>query len=179
MTHALPPVQIVQNAYVVADMELACLRMHDVYGIGPFLQIPRHTMVGVDLSGVPATEPIEIEVAFTQAGELNIELIYQHSNGPSAFRDSVPAGASGLHHVATFAADYHAARQAYLDRGYEVVMEMSGFGDYQICYVDTRPTLGHMLELYPDNAHLRNLYATIRERCVAWDGRELFEPLNN
>ena len=84
----------------------------------------------------------------------------------------------GFHHSAIFTRDYEAEKRALELAGYPVAMEMAGPGDGRICYVDTRAALGHMLELYPDQPGLRNVYSFIRSGTSNWDGRELIMPLD-
>jgi hypothetical protein len=174
---ALPPVAVVQNAYVVPDLVAGCRRLHELYRIGPFLRIGRHELRDAFYRGQPAPEPVVIEAAFAQSGELSIEVIQQLSPGPSAFRDMFGPGEHGLHHVATWATDWNAERAAFIAAGYEIAMESAGRGDYRICYVDARPTLGHMIELYPDHPDLRAVYRRVAEATAAWDGVELFQPM--
>ena len=41
--------------------------------------------------------------AFAQAGPMQIELIEQHTDGPSVYRDMFPAGTGGFHHLCYWA----------------------------------------------------------------------------
>lgn len=177
MSSQLPPVRVVQNAYVVCNLEEACRQFHDLYRIGPFFRLDNLELREVVYRGRPASDRIVIDVAFAQSGEILIELIAQSSPGPSAFRDVYAEGEQGLHHVATWSSDYVAERQAFVDAGCEIAMELSGRGDYQMCFIDARPILGHMIELYPDHPDLRRLYTEVRERTPGWDGGELILPL--
>lgn len=177
MTGTIPHVEVVQNAYVVPDLGAAAQRFHELYGIGPFLVGRGIEMREAVYRGKQVTEPIIIDVALAQAGEISIELIAQVSGAPSAFRDMYPDGGPGLHHVATWARDWEQERQAYLDAGLEIAMESLGRGDYTISFIDARPALGHMIELYPDHRDLRALYRRIRDQATRWDGRELLLPL--
>jgi hypothetical protein len=59
------PMQVIQNCYVVKDLDEACRRLHRLYGIGPFLgggagELGRHVY-----RGKPAP-PIEIRGVFVQ-----------------------------------------------------------------------------------------------------------------
>jgi Glyoxalase/Bleomycin resistance protein/Dioxygenase superfamily len=177
MTGTIPHVEVVQNAYVVPDLAEGAQRFHELYGTGPFLVGRGIEMREAVYRGKPVTEPIIIDVALAQAGEISLELITQVSGAPSAFRDMFPDGGPGLHHVATWARDWEAERQAYLDAGLEIAMESLGRGDYTISFIDARPALGHMIELYPDHQDLRRLYGRIRDLATTWDGRELLLPL--
>ena len=171
----VPALEIVQNCYVVRNLELACAQMHRAYGLGPFVgggvaQLDDHIY-----RGKPA-EPIRLRGVFVQSGDLNIELIELVSTTPSAFHDMYASGRQGLHHVAMFCADYAAERDAFVAAGYPVASEFSVSFGAQICYIDARDTLGHMIELYPENAIIRNMYQQARDAAQNWDRKELIIP---
>ncbi|WP_412520775.1 VOC family protein [Actinomadura madurae] len=173
MKPSLPPLTVVQNAYVVEDILDACQRFHELYRTGPFMFMDVHPMHDVLYRGKP--QEVVTQVAFAQAGELMVELICQHSDGPSAYRDVYAKGEQGFHHIAAFSADYYAELAQYAAAGYEVVMEMA-VQDDRVAYIDTRATTGHMLELYPESDALRDIYAKVREAAQQWDGEELIIP---
>lgn len=175
---AAPTSGIVQNAYVVADLTAACHRFSDLLGIGPFFRTEPHPMRNVRYRGAPAAEPVVIEIACAQAGDVQIELIQQHSPGPSAYRDVYAEDEEGLHHVAVFSADYERSRQSLAEAGFEVAMEISGADDYEICYMDTTAAFGHMLEIYPEHPSLLRFYAFVRSAAERWNGQDLIRPLD-
>jgi hypothetical protein len=169
------PMQVIQNCYVVRDLEQACGRLHRLYGVGPFLgggtgELGRHVY-----RGAPAP-PIEIRGVFVQSGDLNIELVQLLSTTPSAFHDMFPDGAEGFHHVAMFCDDYVARREAFRAAGCEVASEFTVSFGAQICYVDARASLGHMIELYPESDVIRGMYQQTRDAVRTWDGKELIIP---
>ena len=169
------PMQVIQNCYVVKDLEQACQRLHRLYGIGPFLgggsgELGQHVYRG------QSAPPIEIRGVFVQSGELNIELVQLLSTTPSAFHDMFPAGAEGFHHVAMFCDDYAARRDAFAAQGFAVASEFTVSFGAQICYVDARATLGHMIELYPKSDIIRGMYQQTRDAARDWDGKELIVP---
>ena len=98
------------------------------------------------------------------------------STTPSAFRDMYPGAAEGFHHVAMFCDDYAARRDAFVAEGFEVASEFTVSFGAQICYIDARPALGHMIELYPENAIIRGMYQQARDAARDWDGKELIIP---
>src|SRR3546814_8921367 len=87
--------------------------------------------------------------AVAQSGEFQVELIEQHDDGPSVYRDTVAPGATGLHHVAIIAGGFDAALGHYTAQGFEVGAD-GRFGDMRYAYVDTSPALGHMVEIVED-----------------------------
>lgn len=172
-----PPSAIVQNCYVVPDLEAACQAFHRSYGIGPFVGGTEFTLEEHFYRGRPAP-PIRLRGVFGQAGDLNIELLQLISAGPSAFHDMFAGrGTGGFHHVAMFTEDYERMRAHYADAGYPVASEFTIAAlSATICYIDTRPLTGHMLELYPENAGIRAMYAQARNASASWDGQTLIIP---
>lgn len=169
--------EIVQICYVVPDLESACQAMRDALGIGPFVGGSEFALEHHHYRGAPA-DPIRARGVFVQSGDLNIELIELLSDGPSAFAEMFPdKGMHGIHHVAMFSDDYEATRDRLVAAGYPVVSEFTidALGA-TICYVDTRPLLGHMLELYPENAGIRAMYAQARTIAGDWSAGQLIVP---
>src|SRR3546814_17974725 len=64
---------------------------------------------------------------------------------PSFWRDVVPAGQSGLHHMALYCQNYDADLAAYTDAGIEVAFSGLMMGN-RVCWVDTRAQLGRSEE---------------------------------
>ncbi len=173
----LPPAAIVQNCYVVADLDAACRDFNRLYGIGPFLGGDAFALEQHVYRGTPA-DPIRARGVFVQSGDLNIELIELLSDAPSAFHDMFPRkGDTGLHHTAMFADDYDATCAALAAGGCPVISEFSvpALGA-KICYADTRALNGHMLEIYPENEGIRAMYAMARDAARTWDGKRLIIP---
>ena len=167
--------RIVQNGYVVRDLEQACARLHAMFGIGPFVGGVEMLLDDNRYRGAPA-EPIRLRGVFVQSGDLNIELVEILSTGPSAFHEMFGKGEEGLHHVAMFSDDYDAEKTRWIAAGHDLVSEFTtGFGA-KICYIDARGTLGHFIELYPEHPIIRAMYAQTVEEARDWDGRQLIVP---
>lgn len=165
------PQRILQNAYHVADIDEAIDRFHALWGLGPFL-VRRHIQLAqVFYRGQPAS--LDISAAYVQAGDLQVELVMQHNDTPSAFRDAFAAHEEGFHHVAVMPADYAATLAHYAAQGFPVVTELRTASGRGASYVDTRPLLGHMIEVYPPGPGLTALYAEVARAAAEWDGRTL------
>ncbi|MFA7586987.1 MAG: hypothetical protein WCY11_12475, partial [Novosphingobium sp.] len=113
-----------------------------------------------------------------QSGDLNIELVQILSTGPSAFAEMFANGsAGGFHHVGMFSDRYEETRDDFVAAGYPVASEFTIAAlDARICYLDTRPLNGHMVELYAENPGIRAMYAQARTAAEAWDGKDLIVP---
>jgi hypothetical protein len=176
MQRLLRNAQIVQNAYVVTDLHRACQRVHELYGIGPFLVLERLSFPDALYRGVPA--PLELSAALVQCGDLQLEFLQQHSPGPSALSEALEPGAEGFHHVAVLCDDYPSVAESLQSADYDIVSEFQLAPGAVARFVDTRRTLGHLLELIPDAEMTRSLFAAVRNASEQWDGAgELLRPL--
>jgi hypothetical protein len=163
--------RIIQNAYYVADLDLAITRFHDLWDLGPFF-IRRHIgLENVLYRGEPAA--LDISAAYTQAGDIMIELVTQHNDAPSIFRDRFAAHESGFHHVALDFGDHDSQVESFNSRGFESVTSFRTNEGRGATYLDTFELLGHATEIYIVNDSLRALYAKVRDAASTWDGKDL------
>jgi hypothetical protein len=164
-----PDQSILQMSWVVRNLEEAAQRWHRTTGIGPFL-INRHLAVTKPrYRGAPSAT--DFSTAIAQAGPIQVELVEQHDDGPSCYRDTVPAGAEALHHVAIIADAYDETLESYRRGGFEIASD-GWFGDVRFCYVDTSPTLGHMTEILEDKPAIRRFFGAIVRAADSWDGNQ-------
>jgi len=167
--------QIIQNAYYVPDLEAGIARFHALWGVGPFF-VRRHIeLENVTYRGSPSE--LDISAAYTQSGDLMIELVTQHNDAPSIFRDRFAAHEGGFHHVALAFGD-HDARVAEFNRmGLESVTSFKTCEGRGATYLDTFELLGHATEIYIVNDSLKKLYVDVRRASETWDGKELVREL--
>jgi hypothetical protein len=165
---------ILQQSYLVNDIRAAAERFSRTLGIGPFVLLENLMLEHVLYRGRPAE--MVLSAALAQAGNIQIELIQQHSDGPSCYRDTYPDGQEGFHHVAFICGDFVAERARYEAMGCPTAM-IFGSIETRTCYMDARHLTGGMVELYSDYQGIRNLYRIVAERAAAWNGRDLIvEP---
>ena len=163
--------RIIQNAYYVADLDLAITRFHDLWDLGPFF-IRRHIgLENVLYRGEPAA--LDISAAYTQAGDIMIELVTQHNDAPSIFRDRFAAHESGFHHVALDFGDHDSQVESFTKRGFHSITSFKTSEGRGATYLDTFELLGHATEIYIVNDSLKQLYTEVRLASQTWDGREL------
>jgi hypothetical protein len=167
--------EFVQVCYVVPNLEQACADFHEMFAIGPFIGggdviLDRHVYRG------EAADPIVLRGVFVQSGDMNIEIVELVSTGPSAFRDVFPGKEFGLHHAAIFCDDYTRVRDGFTSCGMPLVSEFQTEFGAEICYVDARKRIGHMLELYPEHEVIREMYARTRLEAERWNRADLIIP---
>jgi hypothetical protein len=177
MTAFRPPV--IQYAWVVPRLEDAISHWHKTLGIGPFLINRDIAVVDQQHRGLPATTRFSTAVA--QHGDVQIELVEQLDDSASAFRDTVPAGLTRMHHIAFIAEDFDAALAHYAALGFQPATT-GRFGEMRFAYIDTAASAGHMVEIVEDKPALRAFFGAIRKAAERWDGnpetlvRELGAP---
>jgi hypothetical protein len=163
---SLMPVQI---AYHVPDPAAAALELAASRGWGPFFLFEHIPLASCLYRGVPAA--LDHSSAYGQAGEVMVELVAQHNDGPSALRDLFAPNERGVHHVACFVEDVAAALAEQCAAGYAVALDAVTANGTRFAMVDTSRELGHMLELY-EGAKLAPFYALVRDAARGWDGSD-------
>jgi hypothetical protein len=158
--------EIFQYAWVVPSIEAAAQVWYDELGVGPFTLI----------RDVPVTEPVHrggvsearFSVALAMNGGVQIELIEQHNDVPSVYRDTVPKGATGFHHVAIIEKNFDKAVSYYTAAGHEIAGS-GALGDVRHAYADTTAILGHMIEVVEDKESIRAIFAIVEQAHETWD----------
>ncbi len=178
MSAVLLPGGVRQNGYIVHDLD-ASLAPWVAMGVGPWYTL-RELAQTVDYRGTAV--PVVISVAFAQAGDLQVELIQQHDDSPSAYREFLDTGRQGFHHLAWWAEDYEGALAAAAGAGWTVAQSGDGGGAARYAYFDA-PAPGSgapvatALELMELNALTRWMADTIRSGAEDWDGTDPVRPL--
>ncbi len=87
--------QVMQLAFVPADIEAATAFWTGTMGVGPFFVLQHVKLDNLHYRGAPADIDFSIRIAYW--GDMQIELVEQHNDAASIFRE--PAAQHGLHHV--------------------------------------------------------------------------------
>ena len=168
MTNAFP-LKIVQVAYHVPDIRAAALKMAADLGAGPFFVAEHIPLNRCVYRGVETV--FDHSSAYGQMGNVMVELVQQHNEGPSAIRDMFGPQEEGLHHVACFADDLEASIEhhaAYMP----LVQFSSTSAGVDFAFLDARARLGHMIELYEPSDMLVGFYDMVRAAATDWDGKD-------
>src|SRR6185503_5307847 len=88
---------------VVRDCEDAMQRWGKM-GVGPFFTM-RFTVDDFIYLGSPVPAP-EVTLCFAHSGPLQIELIQQHNDAPSCWKEFLVTGSEGAQHVGSWFADH-------------------------------------------------------------------------
>jgi len=163
----------VQNAWVVDDLDSAMRQWTSLWGVGPFFLMEHVPMENLHYRGKPAS--IDCSIALAQSGRIQIELIQQNCDRPSIYRDYVPKGRRGFHHIAVIPKDYDREMAAYANRGIAVGMNGT-FGDMRFAYLDAWREVGIVIELVEDRPSIREYFAKVAAAADGWDGSDAVRP---
>jgi catechol 2,3-dioxygenase-like lactoylglutathione lyase family enzyme len=164
-----------QIAFVVRDLEKALRYWTETLGVGPFYMLRELVPNDYRYRGKPSPPP-RITLALGFSGEVQVELIEQHDDRPSAYRDYLQSGREGFQHVSSWMTrpEYDEAVGRLRRQGVEAVHEGSipGSGIRFIYYAtDTAPgglvyeiSEGREPSIYP-------AIMKIRDEARTWDGK--------
>src|SRR5919108_4546265 len=88
---------VIQNGYVVRNIEAAMRHWIDVLGVGPWFYIDHLPVADFQYKGQPSA--VDVSLALANSGPLQIELIQQRNDAPSLYLDFLQAGHEGLQHL--------------------------------------------------------------------------------
>lgn len=160
--------QFMQACWVVPNLDNAINHWLRSAGVGPFFIFDSVSFDEPLYRGRSVDCP-DISAAMAQAGDIQIELVCQNDERASFWREVVPAGQSGLHHMALYCDDYDATLASYIAAGAEVAFSGLMMGS-RVCWVDTTATLGFMVELVDANPVADGVFAAFRDAAKSWDG---------
>jgi hypothetical protein len=165
-----PPIQ---NGYVVPDIEAAVRHWTEVMGVGPFFMFDHPQFTELCYRGQKCTADISAALAYW--GDVQIELIQQWNDVPSAYRDWPAAAMGGLHHVGVMTQSVSADIRRFRERGIEPV-QWGDLGGIRFAYIATDQHPGGMLELI-EHGPIDAYYTMFREAARIWDGSEPLRKL--
>jgi catechol 2,3-dioxygenase-like lactoylglutathione lyase family enzyme len=166
-----------QLAYKVNDLEAAAAAHHRAFGSGPFFVL-RHVALSSSVHR-GTSRPFDHSSAYGQWGDVMVELVVQHNPDNSAIHDMYPygSGREGLHHAALFVDDLEAEIARFEAAGAPLAQLSVTAGGTAFAFVDTRESLGHMLELYEPTAQLTGFYDFVAAAAKDWGGSDLIREL--
>ncbi|MFD1812232.1 VOC family protein [Rhodococcus gannanensis] len=171
MSRIFGPVR--QLGYVVHDIEGAMTHWTETAGVGPFFYVEDQPLNNFRFRGQSSSP--RFSVALAQTGDIQIELIQQRNDEPSAFKDFTDRGLEGLQHVAFWTTDFDRHLTAARDQGLtELQSGLSGSGapDERFAYFEEGPFPGTVVELSEISGRKGDLFRAVAAASVGWDGTD-------
>lgn len=160
--------RLFQLGFVVDDVVHAAGEWANVFGVGPFQILPT-TEVPCTYRGAPSG--ITMQVGYAQAGPVQIELIAQHCDRPSVFRDVVERGRTMFHQLCTLTPRYDEKKAFFEGLGYEMRSEIVIPGQ-RVAYFDTYDDFGFVTELAEESPRFLEQLEAMAQTAAGWDGHD-------
>jgi hypothetical protein len=165
-----------QIAFVVRDIEQALGYWTRTLGVGPFFVMRRMSPVDYRYRGEPSRAPV-VTIALANSGDVQVELIEQHDDAPSAYRDFLTSGREGFQHVSSWLTRAHydetlaAARRDGLMAIHEGMIPGS---EVRFAYFATEVSPGGLVYELADcmEPHIYPVMQMIAEVAHTWDGTD-------
>lgn len=165
-----------QIAFVVRDLDRALQYWTQTLGVGPFFVLRNLPPEQYRYRGQPSPPPV-VSIALGNSGDLQVEIIQQHDERPSAYREFLDSGREGFQHVSAWLtrAEYDATMAAHLKDGRTVVHEgvIPGSG-VRFAYFATEAAPGGLMYEIADvlESPAYPLMQMIAGAARGWDGTE-------
>ncbi|MDR1933849.1 MAG: VOC family protein [Spirochaetales bacterium] len=156
--------------FFVEDAMAFARQHHDLYGSGPFIVMENfpieHIFRGKEMT-------IMITVVEGWWKDLSIEIIQQHTEGPSYFKEN---GRYGFHHICFSVSDVPAACKEFEAAGRSI--QVTSFDrPTPYAFIDAREQSGYYIELIPTVDPLSQI---VKKWAADWDGEtKLFRTLED
>lgn len=161
--------RIDQLGYVVPDLERAIDTWSRVRGVGPFFVAEKLEMPDFWFRGERSDPVCTLAIAYW--GDLQLELVYQHNDAPSGYREFLEATGGGLQHHAYFSGDVAADAERCLAAGMRMLHDgLSPFDRAtRFHYLETPGEIGTVQEVIQMTPTKRRNFATMKAAAAEWD----------
>jgi hypothetical protein len=177
MTNAAPnstAACAMQTAFIVTDIRTAIVEFTGLLNAGPWFLRERGIFANQTYRGQPVQTQLSIAMAYS--GDMLFELIQQHDDGPSVYRDQIAARGYGLHHFGIGSDDYARDCAAYAARGHVLVYEAEVAHGAKVGYFE-HPGHCFMIEVIELRPQSRQMFAGFRQAHREWQGGVEIRPL--
>lgn len=158
----------VQIAYAVEDLETA-MQWWVARGVGPFFVRHHIELDKSRMRGQPAA--FDFSAALGQWGDVMVELICEHHDD-----DERVGPSSGIHHLAFFVEDLAASQLRLIEHGWAEAL-YAEVANSPFALHDATAELGHLIEVYHEDARRADLFELVRSTAFDWDGRDAIRLL--
>jgi hypothetical protein len=162
--------RIIQYAYTVPDMDEAIAHYVEVLKVGPWFRWGPFKPAAARYRGESTS--LEITLARAFRGDTMIELIQQHDDGPSVYREVIEERGHGFHHFAVGVEDHAGEVRRFVERGFPVVFADVVPSGAHVTYVDTRAALPGMLEVLEINDDQKRKFQAFKDAADDWNGSD-------
>lgn len=172
-----------QIAFVVKDADATMNHLARTLGVGPFVVRRDVSFDKYQYMGQPSESPI-LTLGLAQSGLLQFEVIQQHNDAPSAYRDFIANRPEGFQHCCSWFESREEFLMAYnrlLYEGLECVHEGYGRGfDVRFAYFrsPSDPYAPHLEIAEALVPQVRGWVDKLQKLAATWDGKDPLREAN-
>lgn len=160
---------VMQNAFVVDDLESSIHQWATKLGVGPFYVFEHIQFSEIHFRGKRTS--LDMSAAIAYWGDMQIELIYQHNSAPSIYQDFKQRGLRGMQHMGVMTDDLDAQLERLKSVDITPVQRGEVATGVRFAYVDSDFNPGTMIELIEAGDAILGYFKLIQEAARSWDGR--------
>ena len=113
------------------------------------------------------------------SGRIQLELIQQHNDAPSMYKDAIDAGrVPGQHHLGFFRRDYDERLAEAKAAGYEIGQSGVLGGGIRFAYLETEAQPGMIAEYVELTDPGEAAFVTMHQASLDWDGSDPIRGLD-
>jgi glyoxalase/bleomycin resistance protein/dioxygenase superfamily protein len=168
--------EIRQIAFVVPNINESMQYWSETLGIGPWFIKRAIELADFRYYGHAAPSP-RISIALANSGGLQVELIEQHDDKPSIYRDFLISGRSGLQHVSAWVtcSEFDSLRATLIDEGLSLAQEGTiAASGTRLAYYATADMADGIIYEVSDLMDIKHIARVrlIEEAAHRWDGTD-------
>lgn len=160
---------IVQNGFVVRDLERAVHHWTTVVGVGPFFMLEHVDFAELYLRG--AKIKIDMSVAVAYWGAIQVELIVQADGAASIYSEFAKAHGEGLQHVGVMTDSVAEHLERLRREGVEPVQWGATASGIRFAYIATDQHPGGMIELIETGPAITGFFKMAQDAARDWGGK--------
>jgi hypothetical protein len=161
---------VVQMAFVVEDIHRSMAEYTRKLKIGPWFLREHVCFPKQTYRGSPSN--VELSLAHACAGHMMFELIQQHNDVASVYRDVVAKKGYGFHHWGFATDDFDRTVNCYLSAGYEIGFAAETTPGRRVAYIDTTADLPGMVEAIEMTPSAEAMFTSFYLASLGWDGSD-------
>lgn len=161
---------VMQNAFVVDDLDAALDHWVNKMGVGPFYVFEHVQFKEIFFRDRPSD--VDMTAAIAYWGDMQIELIKQHNESGSIYSEFRNAGLRGMQHMGVITADLDADLANLKPLGITPVQYGTVASGMRFAYVSSDYHPGAMIELIESNDAITGFFKLMKETAAGWDGKD-------
>jgi hypothetical protein len=161
---------VIQMSYVVPDIKAAMHSWVEKLRVGPWFVLDHFTGINPRYRG--ADSKVDVTLAMSFAGHMNIELIQLNNREPSVYLEWIERNGYGFHHWgrASWHFDEDVAR--YRAAGHELAFLAEVPTGGRVAYMDTTAQLPGYVELIELGGAFEPAFSKFYRASIGWDGQD-------